>query len=642
MQSRVKDRILLVDDEPQVLVALEDLFCEKFVVFKSDSAEAALALLESERDIAVVITDQRMPKMTGDELLARLGTTAETLRILLTGYADLAAVVRAVNEGKIFAYVTKPWDANDLCLKVEQAAVRFRMANELAYERKLLHDLMDNVPDGIYFKDEELKFVRANRSFASILGTQEPGDLVGKRVGEIDPLRGDGDEDGERTILSSGTPALDVLRERRRGDLRRWLSETTAPVRSVHGDIIGLVGISRDVTERIETEEALRRSEEQLRQAQKMEAIGQLAGGIAHDFNNLLSVIDGYGQLVMAALPADQIREDVGEMLAASRRAAALTRQLLTFSRRQFVQPQAHDLNEIVTNVEKMLRRVIGENITLIMELSPTLGCAKIDAGQVEQVILNLAINARDAMPEGGKLIVETSNVKLDDIYAEEHEGGAPGPHVMLAVSDTGTGMDEATRKRIFEPFFTTKEVGKGTGLGLSTVYGIVQQSNGRIEVYSELGLGSSFKVYFPRVDHRAEASSVPRKVSSAPVRAATILLVEDDEAVRRIAARVLRENGHTVFEARRPSEARSISVEHAAAIDLLLTDIVMPEISGPRLVEELSATCPRMQVLYMSGYAGGAVIHSGAIGRGAAFLAKPFTPNALLEKVSESLALAG
>jgi CheY-like chemotaxis protein len=366
-----------------------------------------------------------------------------------------------------------------------------------------------------------------------------------------------------------------------------------------------------------------------------MEAVGLLAGGVAHDFNNLLVVIESYGELVLQELSEDDPkRADMREIVAAGRRASALTRQLLAFSRRQVLLPRVLDLNEVVSNVDKMLRRIIGEDIDFITALSPSLGTIKADAGQIEQIILNLTVNARDAMPSGGKVIIETSNVRLDEKYAAAHAGVTPGEYVMLSVSDTGTGMDAATQKRIFEPFFTTKGVGKGTGLGLSTVYGIVQQSGGHIWVYSELRRGTSFKLYFARVDSTASASS-PRLTKAAPPNGVgTILLVEDDEAVRHVTARILRDRGYTVLETRRPSEARDICAQRGTSIDLLLTDIIMPETSGPRLAEELSRAYPQLRVLYMSGYAGAALEQAGWLDSDAAYLEKPFTPGSLADKV--------
>jgi two-component system cell cycle sensor histidine kinase/response regulator CckA len=773
MQAETRDRVLLVDDEPQILVALEDVLSEEFTVFKAESGESALHLLERERDIAVVVTDQRMPKMTGDELLASLAVSFDASRIMVTGFADLSAVIRAVNDGRIFAYVTKPWNPDDLRLKVAKAAEHFRLVKEIEYERQLLHDLMDNIPDGIYFKGRDLRIMRANRAFASIVGVDRPEELVGKRSSDVAMTQPhhEATESEEKQILMEGSPAIDVVREYG-NDGRRWFSETKAATRDKEGRIMGLVGIARDVTERMETAEALqaselryrkqsqilnsildamgegvivtdpagrfvlfnrqanailgvgmhdaspaqwseiygtflldrktplapdqqplvramkgenvrdmelfirnevvsgttvavtatplvyediagmggvaivrdvteqRRLEEQLLQAQKMEAIGQLAGGVAHDFNNLLLVMQSCAEFVLQDLSeGDQKREDVKEILAATRRAGSLTRQLLAFSRRQACQPKALDLNEVVANVEKMLRRLIGENVELVTSLAPALGIVRADAGQMEQIIVNLTVNARDAMPEGGKLTIATFNVELGDEDVATYPGVAPGPYVLLSVSDTGTGMDAATQKRIFEPFFTTKEVGKGTGLGLSTVYGIVQQSGGHIRLQSELHHGTCFKVYLARVDASLDTAQ-PKRPRTIPVKGAgTILLVEDDEAVRHVAARILRESGYTVLETRRPSEARRACAESKTPIDLLLTDIVMPETSGPKLAEELLSRYPNLRVVYMSGYSGVAPISDrGALGE-AGYIEKPFAASALTEKVREALA---
>jgi len=764
-----KPRVLLVDDEPQILVALEDLLQNRFSVIKTESPEQALDMMSHSDDIAVLITDQRMPRMTGDALLARIGPTRLTLKILLTGYADLSAVIRAVNEGSIFAYVTKPWDPDDLRLKVDKAAEHFQIAQELAHERQLLHDLMDNMPDGIYFKDSDLKFRRANRAFASSLG-RAPQELEGRRIEELLESGSLAHESQleERGVLKRGVPVRDVVREYQTGYGRRFLSETKAPVRLPNGEVSGLVGISRDVTERIENQEALRQGEQrfreqslmldsilnsmgdgviaadsagrflvynsraeellgprprgvsaadwarqmlpegersgggesplllamygreveeteislpsasgaritvalratpligvggallggialirdvtqrreleqQLRHAQKMEGIGQLAGGVAHDFNNLLAVIKSYGELLLRDLDGDEAKcEDLEQLLHAANRGAGLTRQLLAFSRRQVVQPKLLQLNEVVVSVEKMLRRIIGEDIDLVTSLSPNLGLVKADAGQIEQVLVNLAVNARDAMPEGGKLTVETANVHLASGYADSDSNVAEGDYVMVAVSDTGCGMSSQTRKHIFEPFFTTKEVGKGTGLGLSTVYGIVQQSGGHIWVHSELDQGAAFKIYLPRSNGVTTKNSLRATKSTQAQGERTVLLVEDDEAVRRVAVRILREGGYNVVETRHAAEARKICEERGASLDLLLTDVVMPGISGPKLAEELTALLPQLRVLYMSGFPGAAVVHSGALREGTNCIEKPFSPATLIEKVAESLA---
>jgi signal transduction histidine kinase len=390
-----------------------------------------------------------------------------------------------------------------------------------------------------------------------------------------------------------------------------------------------------------QSEEALRRSEEQLRQAQKMEAIGQLAGGVAHDFNNLLTIISGYSDLLLNGIlgPKDAGREAVEEIRKAADRAAALTRQLLAFSRRQVLAPQVLVLNSIVQDMDKMLRRLIGEDIQLTSHLAADLGSVKADPGQIEQVLLNLAVNARDAMPRGGSLTIETANVTLDENYCRTHPDVQPGPFVMMAVTDTGCGMDAATLSRIFEPFFTTKGPGKGTGLGLATVYGIVKQSGGSIYVYSEVGRGTSFKVYLPRLEAAAVAD-VP--VVVAPTQQVggqeTLLVVEDDEAVRALTRTVLRSNSYDVIEAVDADEALRWVEEHKEPIHLLVTDVVMPGMSGRELAERLKQLRPEMKVLFVSGYTDDAVVRHGLLEAEVAFLQKPFTPNALARKVREVL----
>jgi two-component system cell cycle sensor histidine kinase/response regulator CckA len=393
------------------------------------------------------------------------------------------------------------------------------------------------------------------------------------------------------------------------------------------------LAVLHDVTEQ-------RRLEEQFRQAQRMEAIGRLAGGVAHDFNNLLTVIGGYGELLLADLPTGTpAREAVGEMVAAGVRASALTRQLLAFSRKQVLEPRVLDLNSIVANVDKMLRRLIGEDIDFITVFGPDLGRVRADPGQIEQVLMNLAVNARDAMPKGGKLTIETCNVDLDAAYARQHVNVRPGPYVMLAVSDTGTGMDEATIARIFEPFFTTKEQGKGTGLGLSTVYGIVQQSGGTISVDSIPGRGTSFKIYLPRTEYQSEPERIGMPSGQFVVSGReTVLLIEDEPAVRRLARDILAGKGYTVLEGTDTEEALRLAREHPGPIHLIVTDVVMPGMSGPDLITHARALLPSVKVLFMSGYSDEAVTHHGILEQGAAFLAKPFTAASLLNKVIEVL----
>jgi signal transduction histidine kinase len=392
--------------------------------------------------------------------------------------------------------------------------------------------------------------------------------------------------------------------------------------------------------ERTDALEALHNTEKQLVQSQKLEAVGRLAGGISHDFNNLLTVILGYSDIMKRNLrEGDPLRRNVDEITRASERAASLTRQLLAFSRKQVMQPKVFDLNTVVSDLEKMLRRMIGEDIELRVTAETDLGNIKADPVQLEQVLMNLVVNARDAMPKGGKLSIETANVYLDESYSQDHVSVVPGHYVMLAISDTGCGMDEETRQRIFEPFFTTKEQGKGTGLGLSMVYGIVKQSGGNIWVYSEEGRGTTFKIYFPRVTAAAEEYRRAAHGLEVEGGSETILLVEDAEWVRTLARQVLESAGYRVLEAGNADAAIKLCDSiNGDRIDLLLTDVVMPGMSGNDMSRILLAKHPGMPVLYMSGYTDDAIVQHGVLEAGINFLQKPFTPAALASKVREVL----
>jgi PAS domain S-box-containing protein len=402
------------------------------------------------------------------------------------------------------------------------------------------------------------------------------------------------------------------------------------------GTPLRLLGVGVDIDER-------RSLEDQLRHAQKMDAIGQLAGGVAHDFNNLLTAIKGYSGLLLRslALDDDERRNDVEEIIVAADRATSLTGQLLAFSRKQILQPTLLDLNYLVAGTSRMLRRLIGEDIDFLTVLAPDLASVRGDAGQIEQIVVNLAVNARDAMPRGGRLVIETSHVELDDSYVEQHVGVQPGSYVMLAVSDTGIGMEAKTLERVFEPFFTTKARGKGTGLGLATVYGIVKQSGGHVWAYSEIGRGTTFKVYLPRAegvpdtDARAAARETPQEGTE------TVLLVEDERAVRFVSRTILEKAGYKVLDADDPAYAEAIFAQHGASIDLLVTDVVMPGGSGPGLFKRLTLLRPGLKVLFMSGYTDDAVVLQDELEPGITFLQKPFTTQALLHKVREALGRA-
>jgi PAS domain S-box-containing protein len=411
-----------------------------------------------------------------------------------------------------------------------------------------------------------------------------------------------------------------------------WLHTSVQIIRDAAGKPTRLHGVTVDISER-------NRLEEQVRQSQKMEAVGRLAGGVAHDFNNLLTVISGYSDLMLERLhPQDPLYDSVTQIRKAGERAAGLTRQLLAFSRKQILAPRVLDLNAVLRDMEKMLTRLIGEDIDLALVVVPNLGRVKADPGQIEQIILNLVINARDAMPLGGKLTLETANVNLSRDHVENYPGLTPGSYVRLAVSDTGCGMDKAVMSRIFEPFFTTKETGRGTGLGLSTVYGIVKQSNGHVEVYSEPGAGTTFKIYLPCVAQDAELSK-SNTASGHPVRGhETVLVVEDEQSLRAMIQQILEKSGYKVLQTRSGSEAQNVCALHPGAIDLLITDVVMPEVSGRQVAEHVSRIRPEVKVLYMSGYTDEAVVRHGVLSAEMAFLQKPFTPGTLVRKVREVL----
>jgi PAS domain S-box-containing protein len=418
-----------------------------------------------------------------------------------------------------------------------------------------------------------------------------------------------------------------------------WLHDTVHVVLDTEGRPLQLRGVAIDSTREKLAQAETKRLEQQLRQAQKMEAVGRLAGGVAHDFNNMLTIISGYGGLLLDHPSViEPLRGYVNEIKNASTRAASLTRQLLAFSRQQVLAPRVLALNAVVANIEKMLKRLIGEDIELVTVLGENLWPVKADPGQLEQVLLNLAVNSRDAMPNGGVLTIETSNVEVDSTSAQALFPLPPGRYVLLAFSDTGMGMDAETQVRIFDPFFTTKEMGKGTGLGLAMVYGIVKQSGGYIWVYSEVGKGSTFKIYLPRTEETIDESGPGRDALKAQEGTETLLLVEDEDAVRALVRNVLREKGYRILEASRGEEALELAEQFGGPVDLLVTDVVMPQMNGRELARRLTTLLPRIKVLYISGYADNAVWYQGGLDSGGAFLQKPFSPEALARKVREVL----
>ncbi len=516
---------------------------------------------------------------------------------------------------------------------IEMNNQRKRTQEELQESEEKYRLIVENSRDLIYTLSPEGKILFMSPAVTNLLGYDEVA-LVGRPF---------------RAIVHPNDVAacMENIEQVIRGGIRisgfryrvkhasgewRWHSSSLNTVYDEHGHLVHLEGVARDITDQF-------RLEEQLIQAQKMEVVGRLAGGVAHDFNNLLTVILGNAQLALMDMGNnDPFYAILNEIKEAGDRAARLTGQLLAFSRKQVFQPEVLNLNEVVREINKMLRRLIGEDIDLQTNLSPTLGLVETDVGQIEQVIMNLAVNARDSMPGGGKLTIETANIELDEEYATHHVSVIPGSYVVLSISDNGIGMTPEVQAQIFDPFFTTKERDKGTGLGLSTVYGIVKQSRGNIWVYSEVGKGTTFKIYLPRLDKAVEGEKDAVLRGEACRGSETILVVEDNESVRNLAIKVLERFGYRVLKAKTGQEAIEIFEGYEGPVHLLLTDVIMPLMNGKELAEKLEVLQPDLKVLFMSGYTDNAIVHHGILDKGIAFIQKPFLPEDLGRKVRETL----
>ena len=508
-----------------------------------------------------------------------------------------------------------------------------RTAEQLGEYRARLASIVDSSEDAIIGKDLDGTITSWNRGAENIYG-YTPEEAMGKNISLLAPSDRPDEIPGILAKIGRGETVEHLESVRVTKDGRHLnVSITVSPLRDAKGDVVGASAIARDIT-------AQRRAESQLNTAQKMEAIGRLAGGVAHDFNNILGIIGACSEFLRDRIdPSAEPAQYVENIKQAIERGSSLTRQLLSFSRSTAVKPQLLDLNERLKYVGKLLRPLMGDDVEIMIVSKSPAAVVEADPGHLDQIVVNLAVNARDAMPRGGKFILETGTARFDEAFAQQHQNMAPGNYVVLAVSDTGSGMDSPTAARIFEPFFTTKGPGKGTGLGLATVYGIVKQSAGHIFVYSEVGHGTTFKIYLPNADHKIGLGSRAEAETLAPdAKSATILLVEDDEIMRRLTRQLLEERGYAVVEANDGKAALEWVRSNPGRIDLVLTDVIMRNMSGPELVKELSGSNPGLKVVFMSGYTGELIAEREVLERGITLLEKPFSRNALLKTIHATL----
>ena len=581
--------ILAVDDEPDILIALEDLFEESYRVLTTSRPAEALEILRAEPDIAVVLSDQRMPGLTGDALLAEARTFHDAQAILLTGYADITAVIAALNRGGIVGYVTKPWDAGLLRSTVRQAFERHRLGRDLATERALLRGLLDHAQDAISFKDAAGRFVRLNGRKAALLGHDVAASL-GRREDELLGPKAEAVTAADAAAVRSGAVAESLISDGPTG-AEQWSHVTRVPIRDASGAISHLAMIERDVTEQ-------RTLEARLRQSDKMQALGTLAGGIAHDFNNLLTAILGSLELAGPKV-ADQPRVQrlIENARGAAERGASLTKRLLSFSRAHDLQARPVDVNTLITGMSDLFGRSLGGLVTVRTDLEDGLPAVQVDPDQLELAVLNLCINARDAMPDGGAITVATRRLAISG-----DPEIADGPYLGISVTDEGTGIPEEILRRVCEPFFTTKAVGQGTGLGLAMVFGLAQQSKGRLVIDSVVGRGTRVELALPFADQAPEQAAEASGAVPVAGRRARVLIVDDDPQVRHVTASFLTAFGHSTTEAGDGEAALRLLQD--GRYDIVVADLAMPGMSGIDLAAEIRDRNPGLPVLILTGHA--------------------------------------
>ena len=617
-------RVLIVDDDPQMLRTITDILrMNGYAPSGATTGSGGLELAaRMDHTPAIALVDLSLPDMDGIEVVARLhALSAMTQVVILTGNASVDSAVRALRE-QSYDYLIKPVQPDHLLATLERAGERSyrRRAEEgMRESEERMRQIFAHVSDALFIVDDSGTILDANPAATTLTG-KSLDDLRSTPLSEVLP-----ELDSSVEEMSNGQPRLS-----------NFPAGTTATrvldIQSARFAPGVRVYTVRDLTKQ-------RLLEEELAQSRKMDAIGQLAGGVAHDFNNLLTVIMSYSSLLLGDIETtDPRRQDVQEISDAAERAAALTGQLLAFSRKQVMHTRPISINGVITGVEKMLRRLIGEDIELVTSLGDSLHLVNADPGQLEQVIINLAVNARDAMPNGGKLSIATSNASVPPDSRRNGGAKSENGHVMLSVTDTGIGMTRETQQRVFEPFFTTKEQGKGTGLGLATVYGIVTQSGGEVHLHSQPNKGTTFRLFFPALATAAESTPAMAETSAVPRGDETVLIVEDDAALRALAARVLEASGYKVLLARNGVEALALCAGYDGKIDLVASDVVMPEMSGRPLVEKLAETRAETKVLFMSGYTDDDVMRRGVLDGRTAFLQKPFTATQFATKVRDVL----
>ncbi|MGQ3070129.1 MAG: response regulator [Ferrovibrionaceae bacterium] len=588
-----KPLLLAVDDEPDILTALGDLLDDRFRLIVTTSPEEALSIAGREPDIAVIISDQRMPGLTGDEFLARARTLTDAEAILLTGYADLGAVVGALNRGGIVGYVTKPWDPDTLRSMVIGAHARWQLARDLAVERALLQGLLDHAGGAISFKDREGRFVRLNQEKAGILG-YDRDQLVGRAETDfLGPARA-AELARADAVAVTARGRTEQVEERRAGAGARWFQVQRIPIIDAAGEVAHLATIERDISDQ-------RVMEARLRQADKIKALGTLAGGIAHDFNNLLTAILGSLNLALRKLPPDErLKRLLENALTAANRGTSLTQRLLTFSRRQDLAPRIVDANAVITGMSDLVLRTIGALNRVEHDLAPELWTTVVDPEQLELALLNLCINARDAMPDGGVITVTTRNRHLRDGEVAEV---AAGDYIAIAVADNGCGIPPDVMEHVFEPFFTTKDVGQGTGLGLAMVHGLAQQSGGGAAITSEPGKGTLVELFFPRSIGVVQVEEKAPEAGAAAASPRRILLVDDDPEVREVVAELLLDMGHDLIETASGAAALS-ALAQDDQVDLVIADLAMPGMTGFEFATAVRERWSHLPILMVTGYA--------------------------------------